>query len=101
MIGEVDPRAGVADFEDRREYLVERLGRHHVGDERSDAATRGRGGFLVGVAGNTRLRDVPSMTEMKMSVDHAGKYHKAASRELFLAEQATPGSEDRRETAVL
>src|SRR3954471_23580642 len=58
VIGEVDAGAGIAHVKDVWKNLVERLRRHHVRNERRNAAARSRGGFLVGVERNARLRDV-------------------------------------------
>ena len=100
MIGEVDARAGMAHVEDRRKNLVEGLRRHHVGNERRDAAARGCGSFLVGVERNARLRDVTTVTQVKVRIDRAGKYHQAAGRDLFFCRARNAGSEDRRDASV-
>ena len=86
VVGEIDPRAGVADVENFREHLVEGLGRHDVGNERRDAAASGRGRLLVGITGHARLGDVASMTEMQMRIHHAGEHHQTPRRKFFLSQ---------------
>jgi len=72
MVSEVDASAGLGDCLHLIEQRLERIGRHQIGNECRDAAHRRCSGLDRGILGHTRPRDVLSMTEMQVDIDHAG-----------------------------